>query len=148
MDAARWYLLLRHCEYGLGRPRRPITDGVSALCLERTQQVCPKANLIRLADDFITTGMTKELLEHDVKPLVEAFLRERGLTLRSWLYSGESEVDRTGPARDVGALQISRCEKGLRRADGQFIIGICCCGAEPSSCQTGSALNRGLSAQT
>jgi RNA-directed DNA polymerase len=43
--------------------------------------VCPKANLIRLADDFITTGVAKELLEHDVKPLVEAFLRERGLTL-------------------------------------------------------------------
>jgi hypothetical protein len=43
----------------------------------------------------------------------------------SRLYLGESEVDWTGPARDVGALLISRCEKGLRRADGQFIIGIC-----------------------
>jgi RNA-directed DNA polymerase len=45
------------------------------------KQVCPKVNLIRLADDFIITGATKELLEHDVKPVVEAFLRERGLTL-------------------------------------------------------------------
>jgi RNA-directed DNA polymerase len=44
-------------------------------------QVCPKVNLIRLADDFVITGATKELLEHGVKPIVEAFLRERGLTL-------------------------------------------------------------------
>jgi RNA-directed DNA polymerase len=42
---------------------------------------CPKVNLIRLADDFVITGATQELLEHEVKPLVEAFLRERGLTL-------------------------------------------------------------------
>src|SRR5215468_7628954 len=31
--------------------------------------------------DFIITGRSKELLEHEVKPLVEAFLSERGLTL-------------------------------------------------------------------
>ena len=45
------------------------------------QQVCPKVNLCRFADDFVITGATKELLEHEVKPLVEAFLRERGLEL-------------------------------------------------------------------
>ena len=44
-------------------------------------QTCPKVNLIRLADDFVITGATHELLEHEVKPLVEAFLRERGLEL-------------------------------------------------------------------
>lgn len=38
-------------------------------------------HLIRYADDFIITGRTKELLEHEVKPLVESFLRERGLEL-------------------------------------------------------------------
>jgi RNA-directed DNA polymerase len=42
---------------------------------------CPKVNLCRFADDFVITGATKELLEHEVKPLVEAFLRERGLEL-------------------------------------------------------------------
>jgi RNA-directed DNA polymerase len=31
--------------------------------------------------DFIITGRDKELLEDEVKPLVQAFLRERGLTL-------------------------------------------------------------------
>src|SRR5882762_7948865 len=43
------------------------------------KRTCPKVNLIRLADDFVITGATHELVEHEVKPLVEAFLRERGL---------------------------------------------------------------------
>jgi RNA-directed DNA polymerase len=40
-----------------------------------------RVHLIRYADDFIVTGVSKELLETRVKPLVEAFLRERGLAL-------------------------------------------------------------------
>jgi RNA-directed DNA polymerase len=40
-----------------------------------------KVNLIRYADDFIVTGRSKELLEAEVKPLVERFLRERDLEL-------------------------------------------------------------------
>ncbi len=38
-------------------------------------------NLVRYADDFIVTGRTKELLEQEVKPVVEQFMRERGLSL-------------------------------------------------------------------
>jgi RNA-directed DNA polymerase len=41
----------------------------------------PCVNLIRYADDFIITGRTKELLEGEVKPLIEQFLLERGLEL-------------------------------------------------------------------
>lgn len=41
----------------------------------------PKINLIRYADDFIITGATKEVLENEVRPLVEQFLRDRGLQL-------------------------------------------------------------------
>lgn len=41
----------------------------------------PKVNFIRYADDFIITGNSKELLEDEVKPLVESFLKERGLKL-------------------------------------------------------------------
>jgi RNA-directed DNA polymerase len=41
----------------------------------------PCVNLIRYADDFIITGRTKELLEGEIKPLVEQFLQERGLEL-------------------------------------------------------------------
>ncbi len=40
-----------------------------------------KVNLIRFADDFVVTGSSKELLEHEVKPLVEQFMRKRGLRL-------------------------------------------------------------------
>lgn len=40
-----------------------------------------KVNLIRYADDFIITGPTKDVLENEVRPLVEQFLRDRGLQL-------------------------------------------------------------------
>ncbi len=38
-------------------------------------------NFIRYADDFVITGKSQELLEGEVKPLVEQFLKERGLEL-------------------------------------------------------------------
>ena len=40
-----------------------------------------KVNVIRYADDFVITGKTKELLEDTIKPAIEKFLEERGLTL-------------------------------------------------------------------
>ena len=40
-----------------------------------------KVNLVRYADDFIITGKFEELLETEVKPMVESFLKERGLEL-------------------------------------------------------------------
>ena len=40
-----------------------------------------KVNVVRYADDFIITGATREILEDEVKPLVEAFLLEKGLEL-------------------------------------------------------------------
>jgi len=41
----------------------------------------PMVNYVRYADDFIVTGNSKELLEREVKPIIEDFMRERGLTL-------------------------------------------------------------------
>jgi RNA-directed DNA polymerase len=38
-------------------------------------------HLVRFADDWLITGSSKELLESEIKPLVEQFLRERGLEL-------------------------------------------------------------------
>ena len=38
-------------------------------------------HLVRYADDFIITGSSHELLVNEVRPLVEAFLHERGLEL-------------------------------------------------------------------
>jgi RNA-directed DNA polymerase len=40
-----------------------------------------KVHLVRYADDFIITGESKELLENEVRPVVEAFMSERGLML-------------------------------------------------------------------
>ena len=41
----------------------------------------PRINVIRYADDFIITGESKHLLETKVKPTIESFLKQRGLTL-------------------------------------------------------------------
>lgn len=64
-------------------------DGLEKLLAEHFPRVgwrngrswCPKVNLVRYADDFIITGHSKELLENEVRPLVEEFLKERGLVL-------------------------------------------------------------------
>lgn len=72
----------------------PISPALSNLALDGLETVLkahyPKGSrqnrrsqvrLIRWADDFVITGSSEELLEQDVKPLVEAFLKERGLEL-------------------------------------------------------------------
>ncbi len=61
-------------------------DGLDAVLRERFPKTPDasrraKVNLIRYADDFVITGRSKELLEKEVKPLVEQFLKERGLEL-------------------------------------------------------------------
>jgi RNA-directed DNA polymerase len=43
--------------------------------------IAAKVNFIRYADDFIVTASSKELLEHEVKPIIETFMKERGLEL-------------------------------------------------------------------
>ena len=40
-----------------------------------------KVNFVRYADDFVITGISKELLEQEVLPLVVEFMKERGLSL-------------------------------------------------------------------
>jgi len=40
-----------------------------------------KIHVVRYADDFIVTGVSKEVLQHQVRPAIEAFLRSRGLEL-------------------------------------------------------------------
>jgi RNA-directed DNA polymerase len=48
--------------------------------LEAAVKEMGKYNVVRYADDFIVTGYSKEELEA-VKPVIEEFMRERGLTL-------------------------------------------------------------------
>jgi RNA-directed DNA polymerase len=73
-----------------GGPLSPVAanltrNGLEALLRARFPQThqtsATKVNLVRFADDFIITGASREVLEDEVKPLVEAFLRERGLSL-------------------------------------------------------------------
>ena len=41
----------------------------------------PKVHFVRYADDFIITAASKEMLEDEIKPLVQSFMAERGLEL-------------------------------------------------------------------
>jgi RNA-directed DNA polymerase len=54
-------------------------DGLEAELKKFRRQ--DKVHMVRYADDFIITGNSKELLEKEVKPLVEKFLSTRGLEL-------------------------------------------------------------------
>ena len=61
-------------------------DGLEDLLTERygataARRKMHKVHLVRYADDFIITGTSQVLLEYGVKPLVEQFLKERGLEL-------------------------------------------------------------------
>ncbi|MDR2947945.1 MAG: group II intron reverse transcriptase/maturase [Prevotella sp.] len=63
-------------------------DGLETLLKEKYKRkningkvFYPKVNLVRYADDFIITGRSREVLEQEIKPLVEEFLQVRGLTL-------------------------------------------------------------------
>jgi RNA-directed DNA polymerase len=65
-------------------------DGLETLLTQRlpvkfvkSKAISPKVHLVRYADDFIITGATKDALEKEVRPLVEQFLRDRGLRLSS-----------------------------------------------------------------
>jgi len=57
-------------------------SGLEAIVKAATKQK-DKVNVCIYADDFIITGATAEVLENKVKPAVETFLSERGLTLHS-----------------------------------------------------------------
>jgi RNA-directed DNA polymerase len=61
-------------------------DGLEAVLAERFGRTRSasrqsRVRLVRYADDFLIFGSSKELLEKEVRPCVEAFLAERGLQL-------------------------------------------------------------------
>jgi RNA-directed DNA polymerase len=63
-----------------------VLDGMEEM-IERTipsstrKGKAAKINFIRYADDFIVTGVSKEVLVDEIKPAIERFLAERGLRL-------------------------------------------------------------------
>lgn len=56
-------------------------SGLERAVLTAVNRRTDKVNLSIYADDFIITGTSKEVLETKVKPVVEAFLQQRGLEL-------------------------------------------------------------------
>src|SRR5262249_31367793 len=61
-------------------------DGLQRLLADRfaatpIRQRKSKVHLVRYADDFLITGISKELLRDQVQPLVAHFLKGRGLEL-------------------------------------------------------------------
>lgn len=56
-----------------------VLDGMEVLTSTFKRQ--DKIHFVRYADDFIITGSSKEILAERVQPLVEEFLKERGLSL-------------------------------------------------------------------
>lgn len=63
-------------------------DGIQPILAQKYKRICrkgkhysPMVNLVRYADDFIITSAEKEVLEREIKPMLIAFLAERGLEL-------------------------------------------------------------------
>jgi len=77
----------RHPARGLCSPvlANLTLDGLEKVLRERFPQTHQKSHtkvkMVRYADDFIITGDSQALLEQEVKPLVETFMRERGREL-------------------------------------------------------------------
>lgn len=57
-----------------------VLNGLERVVAKNTKKP-DKVNVIMYADDFIITGSSKEVLEQKVKPVVESFLKARGLEL-------------------------------------------------------------------
>lgn len=112
-------MLPRPVEYGARWTRRPSTGGLPTLRVEGGKQVAPKVNVIRFADDLLITGATPELLAQEVKPVVEEFLRHRGLELspeKTVVRSIEEGVDFLGQhlRKYHGKLLIKPAPKSIK----------------------------------
>jgi RNA-directed DNA polymerase len=78
-----------------------------------------QVHLVRYCDDFIITGSSYELLEHEVKPLVVQFLGDRGLDLsptKTHLTSIEDGFDFLGQhlRKYAGKLSIKPARKNMK----------------------------------
>jgi RNA-directed DNA polymerase len=61
-----------------------VLDGLESVIhgvVKTKLKTCNKVHLVRYADDFVVTGISKEILEDNIKPSIVKFLAERGLTL-------------------------------------------------------------------
>ena len=91
----RKWLKAGHVENGIAYPTRKgtpqggiISPMLSNMTLDGLEQAVrcavprrSRVNFVRYADDFIITGKSRRLLERQIRPAVEDFLADRGLTL-------------------------------------------------------------------
>jgi RNA-directed DNA polymerase len=56
-------------------------DGLEATIRSKYRSRRSKVNVIRYADDFVITGASEQILKNEILPMVEAFLKPRGLEL-------------------------------------------------------------------
>jgi RNA-directed DNA polymerase len=98
-------------------------DGLERELRQRFPRTGPSStrgvHLVRFADDFIVTARSRELLENQVRPLVERFLEERGLTLaaeKTHVTHIDSGFDFLGQnvRRYHGKLIIQPAQKNVR----------------------------------
>ena len=73
----------------------------------------PKVNFVRYADDFIITGNTKELLENEVKPVVEQFLRDRACNSQPRRLASRKSHKGSTSSDKTSASSAVRCSPNL-----------------------------------
>ena len=92
-------------------------DGLGKLLAEKfpmkvsSRKPTHKVNYIRYADDFVITGRSKEQLENLVLPIVEQFLKERGL----FLSKAKTKITHIDQGFDF-------LGQNVRKYDGKFLI--------------------------
>ena len=79
-----------------------------------------KVNVVRYADDFVITGTSKDLLENEVRPWVEAFLAQRGLRLSP----AKTRVTHIDNGFDFLSFNIRRVHSGVRVDLGARLSGV------------------------
>ena len=67
-----------------------------------------KVNVCVYADDFIITGISREILENKVKPVVQSFLAERGLSLSE----KKTKITHIGEGFDFLGFNIRKYNNG------------------------------------
>lgn len=85
-------------------------DGLEALLAERFKSRKHKVHMVRYADDFVVTGSSKELLEAQVKPVIEEFLAERGL----WLSPTKTKITHISDGFDFLGWNVRWVRNGLQ----------------------------------
>jgi RNA-directed DNA polymerase len=71
----------------------------------------PKVHLVRYADDFVVTAHSKEMLEQQVRPFIENFMRERGLELSK----EKTSITHIEDGFDFLGQNVRKYRNGMRR---------------------------------